>query len=78
MKHFLANTKINVTSQGLTNLKHSLQKDVPKGSLKYYYGPDKNELSTGAFTVVTATPTAFTVTYYDYSGAKLYEATSTR
>ena len=54
------------------------QHDVPDNSLKYYYGPDKNEKSTGAFTAVSATPTEFTVTYYDYSGAKLYSATSTK
>jgi hypothetical protein len=53
-----------------------IQNDVPKGSLKYFYGPAHDLDSSGGFSTVIATDKEFAVTYYDAKGKELYSATS--
>ena len=45
---------------------------MPKGSLKFFYGPDDDSDSKGGFTAVSVGTNTMTVTFYNYKGIVLY------
>ena len=45
-----------------------IQDDVPKDSLKFFYGPKDDPDSKGGFTSVSVSTEKMTVTFYNYKG----------
>ena len=52
----------------MENLAFHLQDDVPKDSLKFFYGPTDDPDSHGGFTTVSVGTEAMTITFYDHKG----------
>ena len=43
---------------------------MPKGSLKFFYGPDDDSDSKGGFTTISVGTDTMNVTFYNYKGMK--------
>ena len=46
----------------------STQDDVPKDSLKYFYGPDQDSDDKGGFATLSVTEDTITTTFFNYKG----------